>query len=53
MCRYYVISQIPKLEVLDYTTVTANERSEAIRIYGASAPVGVLPSVCFVLVTVF
>ena len=42
LCRYYVISRLPKLEVLDYKTVTADERSEATRIYGASAPVGVL-----------
>ena len=52
LCRYYVISRIPKLEVLDYTTVTADERSEAIRIYGASAPVGVLPTVSFISIVI-
>lgn len=34
--RYFVISSLPKLEVLDYSLVTAEERSEARRIYPAA-----------------
>ncbi|KAL8571657.1 hypothetical protein ACOMHN_046341 [Nucella lapillus] len=34
--RYYVISRLPKLEVLDYKEVTKEERNEATRIYGAA-----------------
>ncbi|XP_076438972.1 leucine-rich melanocyte differentiation-associated protein-like [Babylonia areolata] len=33
--RYYVISRLPKLEVLDYKPVSIEEREEASRIYGA------------------
>ena len=47
-----MISRISKLEVLDYTAVTADERNEAIRIYGASAPVGVLPTVSFIIIVI-
>ncbi|KAK7101350.1 leucine-rich melanocyte differentiation-associated protein-like [Littorina saxatilis] len=36
--RYYLISRLSKLEVLDYKSVTDDERSEATRIYGAAAP---------------
>ena len=52
VCRYYVISRMPKLEVLDYTAVTADERSEATRIYGASAAVSILLTLSFVSTTV-
>ncbi|KAH9512777.1 hypothetical protein Btru_038172 [Bulinus truncatus] len=34
--RYFVISSLPKLEVLDYTTITPEEKSEALRIYPVS-----------------
>ncbi|XP_059178667.1 leucine-rich melanocyte differentiation-associated protein-like [Physella acuta] len=34
--RYFVISSLPKLEVLDYTNVQPEERSEAKRIYPVS-----------------
>ncbi|CAL1546613.1 unnamed protein product [Lymnaea stagnalis] len=34
--RYFVISSLPKLEVLDYTAVTPEERSEARRLYPVS-----------------
>jgi hypothetical protein len=33
-CRYYIISRLRTLEVLDSTVITAKERSEALRIYG-------------------
>jgi hypothetical protein len=31
--RYYVISQLPRLEVLDDKKVEVNEKEEALRIY--------------------
>ncbi|BFZ00213.1 hypothetical protein BsWGS_03252 [Bradybaena similaris] len=31
--RYFVISSLPRLEVLDYTNITPEERSEARRLY--------------------
>ena len=32
--RYYVISQIPQLVILDDTTISKEEREEAVRTYG-------------------
>ena len=36
--RHYVISQLKKLEVLDDTTITREERKEAERIYAQHLP---------------
>ncbi|XP_025080870.1 leucine-rich melanocyte differentiation-associated protein-like isoform X2 [Pomacea canaliculata] len=34
--RHFVISRLPKLQTLDYKTVTQEEREEAARIYGST-----------------